>query len=131
MDASDLNKYKQLYLKTAHDYLTLLKNGLRTFEPENLPADTLSEVHRAAHSLKGQSLVMGYTTTGLLCKKIEDILKQIKDGQLPVTKLLLAHLNMATIALEISLETIKKTNREKDLSSATRTLEQFSALQQK
>ena len=79
MASTDLSDYKDLYVKTAKEYVvSLLENANRlTQNPQD--KDAISAIHMSSHSLKSQSQVMGYNEIANICLSIEkssdDVLK--------------------------------------------------------
>lgn len=107
----NLNDYRELYNSTAKKYLTILKQFVAK-KQGNLDEFYLKEAHRAAHSLKSQSLVMGYNQLGQLCKNIEFFMKTKLDQQTALSVHQMARLTDLVKTIEQSLETIEKTGQE-------------------
>jgi two-component system, chemotaxis family, sensor kinase CheA len=125
---ADLSEYKELYIKTASDLLQQLKQDFAVFQ--EIPSDELIvKLHRNAHSLKGQSLVMGYESVGLLSKELEFIFRAVKDKQLVLTAQLNQALADAVQNLYDSIESIKSSDKELDLSGMSQNLETLSGIQ--
>jgi chemotaxis protein histidine kinase CheA len=115
----DLSEYKELYLKTATDLINQLKEDLPRFLANQLDLALAERIHRNTHSLKSQSLVMGYQTTGMVCKEIEFFFRAVKDGKLVIAGDLASTLADSVQKLYDSIESIKNTNAELDLSSVS------------
>ena len=113
----DLSEYKQLYLKTATEYLHDLQSNLTLYIADQTNAGALEILHRSAHSLKSQSLVMGYMGTGLLSKELEYIYRAIKDKKLTMSDQLSAALAEAQQKLYDSIESIKTNDKEIELAT--------------
>ncbi len=119
----DLTEYKGLYLKTASEYVIALQTNLEMYISDQQHAVVLEVLHRSAHSLKSQSLVMGYQSTGLLAKELEFIYRAMKEGKLIPSDTLSKALADAHQKLYDSLESIKTTDRETELAEVRRNLE--------
>jgi len=78
----DLQEYKELYLQTSAKLLVEIRSDLAAYREDPTVITTL---HRNAHSLKSQSLVMGYTQIGLASKILESSFKHVKEGNLTLT----------------------------------------------
>lgn len=79
MPNDDLSQYKDLYIKTANEYLEKIDKSLTALsDPIQLPS-AIDELYIAIHSLKGQSNVMGYIAAGTLCADVQEKLRIIKE----------------------------------------------------
>lgn len=119
MAMDDLSKYKKLFDTTAHDYLEALKKSLTELAQNMDHTEAITTAYISTHSLKSQSLAMGYTQTGLLCKALEHNFSQIKDKEKELTPALLKKIELSTTELENSLTAIQNTNKEIDLQHIT------------
>lgn len=116
MAGINMNSYKDLYLKTAGEHLTTLSNNIVVLKENKNNAIALELLHRCSHSLKSQSLIMGYLTLGELAKTLELFFKQIIESKNIIST---EHINLIyeTIPrMQKSLEHIKRENTEIDLS---------------
>lgn len=122
MDEADKAKYKALYVKTASDYITELKEQLAKLTSGEESIDTITIVHRAAHSLGSQSQLMGYETTQAACRTIEKLFKAKKETNVDISPQ--TYLIVADLVKEIglSVEFIDKTGQELDLTEKTKPL---------
>lgn len=79
MPNDDLSQYKELYIKTANEYIAKINTSLASLsDPIQLPT-AVDELYIAIHSLKGQSNVMGYEAAGTLCADVQEKLRIIKE----------------------------------------------------
>ncbi len=115
--AIDLHEYKKLYLQTSQELLKKIQDGVSALKENPTDMNTLSEVHRAAHSLKSQSLVMGYTQIGLAGRILEALFLNIKDGKIEQNSELTTLVESALTAISTSLAGIREGHGEKNLSS--------------
>lgn len=77
----EMNQYKTLYFQTAKEHINTLSENLPKFVQGNENDKEMAEkIFIAAHSLKGQSLMMGYQKVGHACLLIEKTFRNIKDG---------------------------------------------------
>src|SRR6266404_2663407 len=113
----DQLKYKALYLQTAqayvkdlHDNLTLLTTGKETTE-------VIDTLHRDAHSLKGQSEMMGYHAIGALSLLMENIFRAKKENNLVLTEAIVTQLTDGVKEIAVCLNEIEKVNKELDMYS--------------
>ncbi len=124
--AIDLHEYKTLYLKTSQDLVELLQKSLGVLSTTSLDAEATSEAHRAAHSLKSQSMVMGYMQIGLSSRALEILLAKIKQKELVPTSELLDEMHKTVVAISRSLAEIKSHKPEVTMSESIETLERIS-----
>jgi len=75
-----------LFRDEADEHLRLLESGLLHLEGERGDADTLEEVLREAHSLKGAARMLGLSDVELLSHALEDRLRSATHGTEPLTE---------------------------------------------
>lgn len=100
----DLSQYKTLYVKTVQGYNTTLTASLPTLK-------NLEDLHRRAHSLKSESIVMQYPHMATLYKLLEDIFASLIEKKYATTEELITLLHSAAR----DLEQIEKTLGEGDV----------------
>ncbi len=115
--AIDLHEYKKLYLQTSQELLSTIQKGLESLNADPHDKNTLAEVHRAAHSLKSQSLVMGYAQLGLCGRVLEALFLGMKEGSIDPDAELSGILNETLDAMDTSLANVRDGQGELDLSS--------------
>ncbi|HEX6063833.1 MAG TPA: chemotaxis protein CheA [Longimicrobiales bacterium] len=76
----ELNRYLDLYLSESHDHLRLLNKSLLALEDRAAAAGAIEEAFRAAHTLKGMSSTMGFTSVSDMAHELENLLDQIRHG---------------------------------------------------
>ena len=79
-------------------------------DPEN--DDTINEIFRAAHTLKGMSGTMGYTRMQRLTHDLENVFSEIRNGNMKANEKLVDILFRGLDALESYLEVISSTGSE-------------------
>jgi two-component system chemotaxis sensor kinase CheA len=68
----DVSDYRDLYLKTAHEYLENIDKNLYTIDTStSSTAPLVEDLHRDAHSLKGMSYAIGYPSIASMARCIE------------------------------------------------------------
>jgi two-component system, chemotaxis family, sensor kinase CheA len=125
MTVIDLNRYKDLYIETAKKYLADIDAALVQLNNQPDHADAIHTLHISFHSLKSQSLVMGYQKTGMLCKTLEDIFRRINEQHRGVSKELLDTVAVTLTHIKESLAHIEQASEEIDLSSDAIRLEKM------
>lgn len=117
---SDEKELKDLFVSEVGDYLQKLNEKLLAFEKNQGEKEILDEIMRAFHTLKGSSAMMGYRNMSSLAHAAESVCDLMRmDAIAPTTKIING-LFAAVDALEHSLATIQKTNKEPDLAVVTK-----------
>jgi chemotaxis protein histidine kinase CheA len=79
MNPEDIIKYKSLYLQTSWGYLNMLQKNVGFLLKDNQNAGSIDSCHLAAHSLKSQSVLMGFENIGKFSGLMEEIFKAAKE----------------------------------------------------
>ncbi len=124
----DLNKFQDLFIQTSQEYLDNMKKNLAELmkNPQNKKA--IDEVHLDAHSLKSQSIVMGYKSFGKVCNIIENIFRNYKDDKLTLTHEILKYLQNTAEILQKSLDKIKNEKTEIAMTQEIAQLEKVTGI---
>ena len=80
----DLRESQELFLAESGDYLELLNSELLKLEKlKNRESETesINNMFRAAHSIKGMSGMMGYNKINRLTHKMENVMDNIRQGK--------------------------------------------------
>ena len=111
----DLSSYKSLYLQTARENLAVVRNGLLMVRLNPDDRESLKKMHISAHSVKGQSLAMGYEKTAMYCRLIEYVFRDALEKKLALTPEIISCLKDSLTQVESSLDSIEKNGKEIDL----------------
>ncbi len=125
MTQADRSKYKTLYLKTAKNYIEELLSNQSLLQTMQQSQEAVSSVHRAAHSLASQSILMGYENIGKLSKLIEHILQEKIENKAQLEADLLGAILESIQKMQVSISEIEKNDRELDLSQEIKKLEAY------
>ncbi|MGI5882958.1 MAG: chemotaxis protein CheW [Dethiobacteria bacterium] len=79
-----MEEYKDLFLAEAHEYLQNMTECLLELEKDPAALEKLTEMFRAAHSLKGMSGTMGYELIMKLTHEMESLLDKLRSGKTAV-----------------------------------------------
>lgn len=118
----NLHEYKKLYIDTASEKLIKITDGLQKLQ-NSIDHEVISEIHRLSHSFKSQSLIMGYSQLGLAGKMLETIFLSIKENKISINKNLLTIIKQTVIAMQSSLDHIKKHKGEINIMNDIKSLE--------
>jgi len=116
LSQDDQAKYKSLYLQTARQYVTELKDSLNQLGTGNGNDEVVESLHRAAHSLGSQSAMMSYDSMRTISSILEKIFKAKREKKIDISDALLADLVTAVNEMEKCLDSIDKDNKEIDVS---------------
>lgn len=101
------------FIAAARDNVEAINRGLSILEREPSNSESLLEVYRNAHSLKGSAMTMGFERMGKLAHHMEDVLRALQKNQLPVTKEACDALYETNDALTVMLDTLAASKRIK------------------
>jgi len=78
----DLNQYMGMFLEESREHLQTLNNCLLALENDPSSLAVLDEIFRSAHTIKGMSATMGFTTIAELTHEMENVLDLLRKGTL-------------------------------------------------
>ncbi|MBQ1192896.1 MAG: chemotaxis protein CheA [Lachnospiraceae bacterium] len=108
----DVSQYLEIFIDETKEHLQTLSEQLMILEQEPKNEDTINEIFRAAHSLKGMAGTMGYKRMQHLTHMMENALSEIRSGNMSVTEDLVDILFQCLDALEVYLDQICETSDE-------------------
>lgn len=108
----DTSQYLEIFIDETKEHLQSLNEQLLILEKEPDNADTINEIFRAAHSLKGMAGTMGYKRMQRLTHDTENVFSEIRNGKMKVSADLIDTLFQSLDALEGYLENIQQTADE-------------------
>lgn len=122
MTQVDLSSYKNLFVKSSNEYLDKLKADLEILSSNPVDKDAINNVYISIHSLGSQNLTMGYTSTGTLCRLMENFFYKVKNGQETLDSQKIQFVADAVLKVDESVRNIDANNSEIDLSLEQRTI---------
>ena len=108
----DVNQYLEIFLDETKEHLESLNTQILSLEQSPEDADTINEIFRAAHSLKGMAGTMGYKRMQALTHDMENVFSEIRNGSMKVTSGLIDILFQCLDALEEYTKCIQETADE-------------------
>lgn len=81
----DLSQYLEIFIDETKEHLQTLNDQVLILEEEPDNIDTINEIFRAAHSLKGMAGTMGFKRMQRLTHDMENVFSTIRDGKMNVT----------------------------------------------
>ncbi|MBQ3545082.1 MAG: chemotaxis protein CheA [Lachnospiraceae bacterium] len=110
----DVSQYLEIFIDETKEHLQNLNEQLLVIEKEPENTDTINEIFRAAHSLKGMAGTMGFKRMQKLTHQMEDVFSEIRNGKMTVTPNLVDVLFQCLDALETYLDLIMESGDEGD-----------------
>ncbi|MCM1307943.1 MAG: chemotaxis protein CheA [Butyrivibrio sp.] len=102
----DVSQYLEIFVEETREHLQSLNENLLVLEKEPENKDTINEIFRAAHSLKGMAGTMGYKRMQNLTHNMENVFSEIRNDKMKVTSELVDTLFQCLDALEAYLDNI-------------------------
>lgn len=108
----DTSQYLDIFLDESKEHLQNLSDQIMDLEqnPENM--DTINEIFRAAHSLKGMAGTMGYKRMQTLTHDMENVFSEVRNGTFKVRPGMIDILFKSLDALEEYVNNIQQTTEE-------------------
>ena len=108
----DVSQYLEIFIDETREHLQNLNEQLLVLEKEPENSDTINEIFRAAHSLKGMAGTMGYKRMQRLTHDMENVFSEIRNGKMKAGAALVDVLFRGLDALENYLDNIINTQDE-------------------
>ena len=108
----DLSQYLEMFIDETKEHLQNLNDQVLVLESEPDNIDTINEIFRAAHSLKGMAGTMGFKRMQRLTHDMENVFSEIRNGKMSVTPDLVDIVFKCLDAIEEYLDCIINTSYE-------------------
>ena len=108
----DVSQYLEIFIDETKEHLQSLNTQILELEQNSENMDTINEVFRAAHSLKGMAGTMGYKRMQNLTHDMENVFSEVRSGNLKVDDHMVDILFQSLDALEEYTENIQNTTEE-------------------
>ena len=102
----DVSQYLEIFVEETREHLQNLNEHILVLEKEPDNKETIDEIFRAAHSLKGMAGTMGYKRMQHLTHNMENAFSEIKNGRMQATSELVDIIFQCLDALETYLDNI-------------------------
>ncbi|MDE6675886.1 MAG: Hpt domain-containing protein, partial [Acetatifactor sp.] len=108
----DISQYLDIFIDESNEHLQNLNTQILNLEsdPENM--DTINEIFRAAHSLKGMAGTMGYKRMQTLTHDMENVFSEVRNGNIKVTPNMVDILFQCLDALDEYVNNVKESADE-------------------
>ena len=108
----DISQYLDIFIDESNEHLQNLNTQILNLEsdPENM--DTINEIFRAAHSLKGMAGTMGYKRMQTLTHDMENVFSEVRNGNIKVSPNMVDILFQCLDALDEYVSNVKESADE-------------------
>ena len=119
----DVSQYLEIFIDETKEHLQSLNTSILDLEQDPSSMDTVNEIFRAAHSLKGMAGTMGFKRMQALTHDMENVFSEVRNGTFAVTASIIDVLFQCLDALDEYLNNIQAsadegTNENKNLIDA-------------
>lgn len=106
-----------MFIDETREHLQAWSDGIMKMEKDD-DSDTVAVLFRAAHTIKGMAMTMGYTRMGQITHTAENLLDGVRQGTLPISPALVTALLRALDVLEVLLTSIEQSGQEEAIDTA-------------
>lgn len=100
----DPARYAELFRTESREQLTAINRALLDLEQGGDPAEPISAIFRAVHTVKGMSATMGYGAVAEFSHELESLLDKMRQGEQTISPELMDALFAGADALEEGIE---------------------------
>ena len=108
----DVSQYLEIFLDETKEHLQNLNTRILELETDPENSDTINEIFRAAHSLKGMAGTMGYKRMQNLTHDMENVFSEVRNGTIKVMPEMIDVLFQCLDALEEYTDNIQSSADE-------------------
>ncbi len=108
----DVSQYLEIFIDETKEHLQNLNTQILELEQEPDNMDTVNEIFRAAHSLKGMAGTMGYKRMQNLTHDMENVFSEVRNGTVKVNASIIDTIFQCLDALEEYLDNIQSSADE-------------------
>jgi two-component system chemotaxis sensor kinase CheA len=78
-------EHRKAFVAESEEGITELNNALLALESDPADAEAMDQIFRTAHTLKGNGAAMGYDAVSNLAHELEDLLDEIRAGEIEIS----------------------------------------------
>lgn len=108
----DVSQYLEIFIDESAEHLQNLSDGIMVLEKEPDNKDTINELFRAAHSLKGMAGTMGFKRMQHLTHDMENVFQEVRSDKISVDSAMIDLLFKCLDAIEGYLDNVKASSDE-------------------
>lgn len=110
----DVSQYLDIFLDESKEHLQNLNTSVLNLEQDAENPETIGEIFRSAHTLKGMAGTMGFKRMQTLTHDMENVFSEVRDGNLKINAGMIDVLFRCLDALEEYVSIIQETSDEGD-----------------
>ena len=103
----DVSQYLEVFIDETNEHLQNLNTSILDLEQNPEDMDTVNEIFRAAHSLKGMAGTMGYKRMQDLTHAMENVFSKVRDGEIKVNSAMIDTIFQCLDAIQEYLDNIQ------------------------
>lgn len=108
----DVSQYLEIFIDESSEHLQTLSDCIMVLEKEPDNKDTINEVFRAAHSLKGMAGTMGFKRMQHLTHDMENVFQEVRSERISVDSSMIDLLFKCLDAIDQYIENVKNSSDE-------------------
>ena len=108
----DVSQYLEIFLDESREHIQNLNTQIMDLEQNPESENTINEIFRAAHSLKGMAGTMGYKRMQTLTHDMENVFSEVRNGNVKVNANMIDILFQCLDALEEYVDNIQSSADE-------------------
>ena len=108
----DVSQYLDIFIEESSEHIQSLSDNIMVLENEPENKDTINEIFRVAHSLKGMAGTMGFKRMQHLTHDMENVFSEVRNDNIKVNSELIDILFNCLDAIEAYVDTVKSTSDE-------------------
>ena len=94
----DVSQYLDIFIDESSEHIQTLSDCIMTLEQEPENKDTINEIFRAAHSLKGMAGTMGFKRMQHLTHDMENVFQEVRSDKIKVDS---SMIDLSTLILSL------------------------------
>jgi two-component system chemotaxis sensor kinase CheA len=102
-----MEDYLEEFVREGEEHVTELNNALLTLESDPADESAMDQIFRTAHTLKGNFGAMGFEDASDLAHAVEDLLDEMREGEISVTADRMDHIFAGIDEIEACLDEIE------------------------
>lgn len=106
--AFDKSKFIGKFVEEARDHISKINDGLLALEKNPRETESLNQIFRSAHTIKGSSRIMSFTRISELTHKLEDALGALREEKIEPSAPLFSLLFATTDRVSLMIDEVQK-----------------------
>ncbi len=113
----EVNQYLEIFIEESKEHLQNMNTALLALEKDYEDSNLINEIFRSAHTLKGMAGTMGFNNMNTLTHDMENVLSEVRNGNINVSEDILDILFRCLDKLEENVDYIINNSVESDESN--------------